>query len=224
MSNNELFKTIEQLKETLIGISSARQQVSETVAAYAQTQEKVHSYAENLIGIEHALSKLITLLQNNKVVIGQQSIAAISNMESSCDTLLDRTKAELSATSRMFAEHITANLDIMTNEAEKFGNTIKDTCCQFTGKVEVISDDVVKLLSLITALQQELSSSQAAQDKMIDNINNGMLELKLVLNNSTDAIKQSLEYTQIELKKAIVINRWTIIAGIVVLIILRLVF
>ena len=223
MSNNELFKTIEQLKETLIGISSARQQVSETVAAYAQTQEKVHSYTENLIGIEHALSKLITLLQNNKVVIGQQSIAAISNLESSCDTLLDRTKAELSATSRKFAEHIAANLDVMANEAEKFGNTIKDAC-QFTSKVEVISDDVVKLISLITVLQQELSSSQAAQDKMIDNINNEILELKLVLNNSTDAIKQSLEYTQIDLKKAIVINRWTIIVGIVVLIILRLVF
>ena len=44
MENNTLFKTIEQLKETLTDISSARQQVTDTVTAYALTQKEIHSY------------------------------------------------------------------------------------------------------------------------------------------------------------------------------------
>ena len=80
MENNELFKTIEQLKETLAEISSARQQVSDTVSAYAQTQTEIHSYAKHLMEIENVLSKLISLLQNNEVTIEQQSSSVISNL------------------------------------------------------------------------------------------------------------------------------------------------
>lgn len=83
MKNNELFQSIEHLKETLSDVASAREQVSETVKAYSQTQKEIRLYIDNLNKIEVAISSLITLFQNNKVVVDQQSTNAVNNLKTS---------------------------------------------------------------------------------------------------------------------------------------------
>ena len=170
MGNNELFKTIEQLKETLAEISSARQQVSDTVSAYAQTQTEIHSYTKNLMEIENVLSKLVSLLQNNEVIIGQQSETAISKLETSCNVVLDRTKVELSTISQKFAENASVNIEGMNKQIEKFSHIIEKTH-QLTSKVDIISSEIRELTSLIVTLQKNLALSLTTQDKIIDDIN-----------------------------------------------------
>ena len=55
--NNNLYQTIEELKNTLENIDSARKQVSDTVAAYSATQSGVQDYVDKLCGIESALKQ-----------------------------------------------------------------------------------------------------------------------------------------------------------------------
>ena len=191
MENNELFKAIEQLKETLTEISSARQQVNDTVTAYAQTQSELHSYTENLASIENVLSNLIVLLQNNKVLIEQQSSSVVSNLKDSCDLVLSKTKDELSVISQKFAKDTIVNIDAMKGQLEKFNNVIEKTG-KLTDKVDKISADIIQLVSSTTALQKDFVTSQAAQDMVIDNIsrtqNSVSSQLKTINGTSKDIV------------------------------------
>ena len=173
MENNELFKTIEQLKETLAEISSARQQVSDTVSAYAQTQTEIHSYTKHLMEIENVLSKLISLLQNNEVTIEQQSSSVISSFKKSCDTAVSKTEDGLAAVSHKFAEDTAANIGFMSKQIEKFDSIIENAG-QLTSRVELISTETKKLVSLITVLQRDLSSSQTVQNENISRIQSSL--------------------------------------------------
>lgn len=64
MANDELFKTIEQLKKTLSDVSSARQQVTDTVNAYEKTSIEIKLYADNLKAIEESVKSLTASLQS----------------------------------------------------------------------------------------------------------------------------------------------------------------
>lgn len=44
MENNELFQTIEQLKNTLSDVASARQQVEDVISAYTHTNTEINTY------------------------------------------------------------------------------------------------------------------------------------------------------------------------------------
>lgn len=180
-----MFKTIEQLKETLTEVSSARQQVSDTVAAYAHTQTAIRSYTENLIGIENALTKLIALLQKNEVTIEQQSSSAVSNLKKSCDTVLSKAKDELSMVSHKFTENTTTNINLLSKQIEKF-NHVLGLINQLTSRVEQISAETKNLTSLITALRKDLSSSQTIQN---DNIN----RMQSSLSSQIQTINESLK-------------------------------
>lgn len=124
MKNNELFQALEQLKETLSEVESARKQVSETVKAYGQTQNEIRSYTDNLNQIEVAISSLITLFQNNKVVVDQQSTNAVNNLKTSCDTILNHAKNEFADTSHRFSEATDKNLSTMSTLIERFDHSI----------------------------------------------------------------------------------------------------
>ena len=144
MENNTLFKTIEQLKETLTDISSARQQVTDTVTAYALTQKEIHSYAKHLKDIENALAELITLLQNNNTAIEQQTESAVSNLNRSCDQILNKTKSELSNATKKFTSDTVENINTLNRQAEKF-NHIIDSANQLTHNIDTISEEISKL-------------------------------------------------------------------------------
>lgn len=90
--NNDLYQTIEELKDTLANIDSARKQVSDTIAAYSETQNGIQNYVEKLDGIESGLKKLIFLLQNNKVIIEQQASSAVANLQTTCNIIAEKTK------------------------------------------------------------------------------------------------------------------------------------
>ena len=88
--NNDLYQTIEELKNTLVNIDSARKQVRDTVAAYSATQSGIQNYVDKLHDIENALKQLVALLQNNKVIIEQQVSSAIVNLQTTCTEITTR--------------------------------------------------------------------------------------------------------------------------------------
>lgn len=169
MENNELFKVIEHLKRTLSDISSARQQVNDTVAAYSKTQTKIDSYVEGLNGVEKEISRLVPLLMDINVQIEQQSNAAIDNLEEACSSLLTNAKKELTTTSEEFSEHTLSNIGAMTKQIDEFERVI-ERAGTFFNKIDTTSKEVANLVDSVKKLQQKLVSSQDAQDVEIGDI------------------------------------------------------
>ncbi|MBR1726736.1 MAG: hypothetical protein IJ724_08850 [Muribaculaceae bacterium] len=201
MENNELFKTIERLKESLAEVESARQQVSETVAAYSDTQKEIGSYAAKLNDIKSALNGLITLLQNHKVIINEQSSQAVANLSSTCNTIITNADSKLSRTSAAFASASEASIMKMKEQQRLFDETIE--------KAGAIKNEVTALASSIRTIQTEFSLSQKAQDEAISRIDktvnsissqlsttdttiNGISNVLATHGNSLADVKQSL--------------------------------
>lgn len=89
---NELYKTIEDLKKTLEDVSSARHQVDETVAAYAQTRKEIKAYVGGLEGVEAGLRKVLGLLQANEATLGTLTGRAAGDLKSVCDGVADNAR------------------------------------------------------------------------------------------------------------------------------------
>lgn len=172
----ELYETIEDFKDTLSEISSAREQVSNTVNAYAKTQECIQNYINKLEGVEHCLDELFLLLQNNKTVINQQASTAITNLQTTCDKVVEETRNKLSEASQLFSKELSSNLRVMSNYVEEFDKAIKKASA-LTNDVENMSNEVANLTSSINILQQELSTSQKEQNNILTHIDNGINSL-----------------------------------------------
>ncbi|MDY5685712.1 MAG: hypothetical protein SPF40_05490 [Prevotella sp.] len=220
MMENNLYKTIEDIKNALSDVSSARQQVSDTVASYSKTQEYIQDYVNNLNTIEDSLNQLVSLLQSNKTVINQQSSVAIENLKSTCNEVVENTKSELSDVSRNFSKKLNSDIKVMSKHIELFNDTIKKTDT-LTSNVEKTSDEVSKLVLSIKALQQEIFTSQKEQDDVLAHIHGNIISIKELNNtilgkigdnqkiilNSFTTMTNKIETTKEEINKKINTNR-----------------
>ena len=189
MKNNELFLTIEHLKDTLSDVASAREQVSETVKAYGQTQTEISSYISNLKQIEAVISSLITLLQNHKSVVDSQSVNAIDNLKHTCDAVVSQAKSELVSTSQRFSDDTRRNLSAFSSQVQRFDQSIGEAN-KLTNKVEVISREFSELNGSVKAFQEGVSSSLKSQDKTIEDISKKLNVANMSLSKLEEVLTQ----------------------------------
>ena len=185
MENNELFQTIERLKESLSDVESARHQVSETVSAYKGTQVEINSFVSKLQQIEHSLSGLIALLQNNKVLIEQQASQSVEVLCASCEEVITQTKSSLSSSSTAFTEQNKKAVDELNAQITRLHETIDKTSA-LSNEVQKTSNAVASLIASVGTLQTELASSQQAQDKAISEIDTSQKDMSNQL-SATDS-------------------------------------
>lgn len=157
--NNDLYQTIEELRDTLLNIDSARKQVSDTVAAYSETQNGIQNYVEKLDGIENGLQKLILLLQNNKAIIEQQASSAVANLEAACDEIAEKNKKKQETISRSFFENLNLKLREVESQVNAFDNSVT-RAESLTGNIKKTFDNVADIVKTIKAIRLELASSQ----------------------------------------------------------------
>lgn len=190
MENIELLKTIEQLKETLSDVATARDQVNETVKAYSKTQTEIHFYIENLNQIESAISSLISMLQNNKIIVEQQSINAVDNLKASCDVILNQAKSEFVATSLRFSDETGRSVNSLTTQIERFDHSI-DKANTLTNKVEATSKEVSGLIASVKSLQVDIVNSQKTQDEANEHIREMLSDAKVSLSKQDEVLSQN---------------------------------
>lgn len=167
---------LEQLKTTLDDISSARQQVTDTVSAYNQTQSEIESYIQNLIGIENGLNDIIALLQRNKIVIDNQSQEAVASLKKSCDKIISETSNSLTKISDIFVNTTTEKTCALTVQVDRFESTIK-RANDISLTIEKMSNDVSSILVLIPSLKDDLTTTQHQQDIVLGNISDSIKSL-----------------------------------------------
>ncbi len=198
--DNELYLTLENLKDTLSEISSAREQVTNTVNAYAKTQKNVQGYIDKLDGVEHCLEKIITLLQNNKAIIDKQSIIASTNLKSTCDKVIESINAKLTDVTKSFSQQLQSNLNIMSQDIKVFDNTIKEAGT-FINSIETILNSIAQIEASVNVLQQEFSSSQKEHRQTLGHIDQAIQSLTdenlinhTATHNKLDRIKELNDY------------------------------
>lgn len=198
--NNDLYQTIEELKNTLANIDSARKQVSDTVDAYSKTQIDIQNYVEKLIDIENGLKKIIVLLQNNKVIIEQQVSSAIDKLQNTCNIIAEKNKENQETISRSFFENLNSKLKEMESQVNAFDNSVK-SAKSLTENIIETSDNVANIVQKIKNIRQELTSSQKKQDVILDDIKHLNEEINSKATNLQSNINQLKVYNESLMQK-----------------------
>lgn len=205
MENNELFQTIEQLKNTLSDVASARQQVEDVVSAYTHTNTEINSYIENFERIEVLISAVIELLSNNKTAIEQQLISVVGDFKQSCTSIVGDIKQKLAASTKQFDVEASRNIVNMTKQIKSL-ETIVDNAAQLTSIAKIVSDSTNKIVDSVNAVKQELNAFQKIQDETVKNISNTQIS---VLNHvqSSSTLLDNINKSLLEQEKLLVTQR-----------------
>lgn len=205
MENNELFQTIEQLKNTLSDVASARQQVEDVISAYTHTNTEINSYIENLERIEVAISAVIELLSNNKTAIEQQLTSIVGDFKQSCTSIVSDIKKELAASTKQFDIEASRNIINLTMQIKSL-EAVMDNVAKLTSIAEIISDSTNKIVDSVNAVKQELNTSQKNQDEAIKNVGNTQIS---VLNHvqSSSKLLDNINKSLLEQEKLLVTQR-----------------
>lgn len=189
--NNDLYQTIEELKDTLANIDSARKQVSDTVAAYSATQSGIQDYVDKLCGIEYALKQLVALLQNNKVIIEQQASSAITNLQTTCTEITTKIQKGQEAMSLSFSEKLNSRIQEIDRQVSAFDNSVKKAE-SLAKNIKETSDNVANVVQTIKVIRQELSSSQKEQDVVLARIEGNVSSLMTSCSESAKALNDEI--------------------------------
>ena len=189
--NNNLYQTIEELKNTLENIDSARKQVSDTVAAYSATQSGIQDYVDKLCGIESALKQLVALLQNNKVIIEQQASSAIANLQTTCTEITAKISEEQEATALSFSERLNSKIQEIDRQVSTFDNSVK-RAESLAKNIKEISDNVANVVQIVKVIRQELSFSQNEQDVVLGRIDGNVASLMSSCSESAKVLNDEI--------------------------------
>ena len=205
MENNELFQTIEQLKNTLSDVASARQQVEDVISAYTHTNTEINTYIENFERIEVTISAVIELLSNNKAVIEQQATSIVSEFEKSCTSIVDDIKKELTASVGQFDVEVNRNIVNITMQIKSL-ETVVDNAAKLASITEIISDSTNKTVDSVNTIKQELNASQKIQNDAIKHIGDTLMSV-LYQVQSSSTLLDNITKSLIEQEKQLVVQR-----------------
>ena len=83
MEHIQLFQTLENLKNTLSEIESAKEQVESTIQAYSALQSSISDYADNLQPISEMMNNIVSSLVQRQKAITEQANAIIVSFQNS---------------------------------------------------------------------------------------------------------------------------------------------
>lgn len=205
MENNELFQVIEQLKNTLSDVASARQQVEDVISAYTHTNTEINFYIENFERIEVGISAVIELLSNNKAAIEQQATAIVSEFKKSCTSIVEDIKKELTASVGQFDVEVNRNIVNITMQIKSL-ETVVDNAAKLASITEIISDSTNKTVDSVNTIKQELNASQKIQNDAIKHIGDTLMSV-LYQVQSSSTLLDNITKSLIEQEKQLVVQR-----------------
>ena len=205
MENNELFQVIEQLKNTLSDVASARQQVEDVISAYTHTNTEINFYIENFERIEVGISAVIELLSNNKAAIEQQATAIVSEFKKSCTSIVEDIKKELTASVGQFDVEVNRNIVNITMQIKSL-ETVVDNAAKLASITEIISDSTNKTVDSVNTIKQELNASQKTQNDAIKHIGDTLMSV-LYQVQSSSTLLDNITKSLIEQEKQLVVQR-----------------
>lgn len=174
MNEQVIKELLEQLKQNLKKIESAREQVEKTVKAYEVLKKDVRHYTEELSFIVQNTRTMISQLEEIKEkFLGNISITIIEEIKTAVRLITERTDALSSQISSVFdlvdskSQIIISNINDRSDSIDSALDTINNTMNSLSSK----TDNVIKTLVTITSNEdkyfKEIEKKFDAQEEYI---------------------------------------------------------
>jgi chromosome segregation ATPase len=172
MDEQVIKELLEQLKQNLKKIETAREQVEKTVNAYEVLKEDVRHYTEELSFIVQNTRTMISQLEEIKEkFIGNISITIIEEIKAAVRIITEQTNALSSQISSVYdlvdskSHSIISNINSRSDSIDSALGTIQNTINSLSGK----TDSVIEKLDTLTSNEdkhfKEIEKKFDAQEK-----------------------------------------------------------
>ncbi len=191
MENNELFKTIEQLKDTLSGVDSAQQQVVQVTSAYDGLRNKVDNFVATLSKLISQFDSLRNSLLSERTDNLSKYKSALDSMKQSCDDLI----SDFSGNCENIAFNFKQKASQFINDAQVETANLRTEITRLENleaKFTAATESVKGVRTQLESISKELSDSQKAQDEGIATIKGKLNEFFEKSKTDVSAINNSL--------------------------------
>lgn len=165
-------EALERLEKNLNDVSSARQQVEETVASSNALQEIITNYVSSLTSIQTEIQRLVSDLEQYKSLKTSDIESGIVRIKKSCETAITSFDNQIQASSDKFNSKVGDIISLFTQENDRLKEQISNfetiktslqTSFQETTKnIEALKNDVKKISSGIDLSEKIQKSILAA--------------------------------------------------------------
>ena len=170
--NEQVIKVLlEQLKQNLKKIESAREQVEKTVNAYEVLKKDVRHYTEELSFIVQNTRTMISQLEEIKEkFLGNISVTIIEEIKTAVRTITEQTDAISSQISSVYdlvgskSQAILSNIDSRSDSIDLALRTVQNAISTLSGKI----DNAIKKLDDVKTSLQALITNEAKHFKEIE--------------------------------------------------------
>lgn len=244
----DINKALERLEENLKNVDSARKQVENTVASSADLQNIVNGYVASLDSLVQDIEQLINDLANYKSLKTDELESSIHKIDAACEKTVEAFKKMLAAAEDDFKMKLNGQIEKIVSENNKLSGEVErlhenqepleraiTTSTEVSKKTSALSENVDNYHSDDVKFQNELKTSVAtltssvnsefqkldaeikAQEKQMSTVIQKINNIK----SAQEELKDKITTAQAELESKICINRWVMIAGIILLIVLH---
>lgn len=232
--------TLEKLEKNLENLTSAKIQVENTVNASKGLQEVVNGYIASVKALYKEVQSWEKELQNMQSTKSTDIENTFTRLKTACkeitfqfdDVVKNLTLAFESKTNTTIDRFITTieSLDKQIKALKSFQKDLEDftteeqankeTLRQISANLNDSQNEQNKILLNIT---QEITLLKTSITALSKDFHTTLIQTKDNILQSTESIKQTTNNSCHKIKKEINTNRWIIIAGIIILIILHFV-
>jgi DNA repair exonuclease SbcCD ATPase subunit len=208
------------MKETLSGIQSAKEQVERTTSASDRLRKTVDGYVTSVKSLYENLQLWEQQLQSYQTNLTADARKMLDEVDKHCKNATETISNATSGITEEFKEKTSAALTGFTTQNNKLDTHVQEMG-SLRANIEKAITEINTLKSSLTEIQSELKISQDDQDRAIAALDNKLSTLPSTITTSEESLKSFVDskcqqlFTQVA--KNININRWIMIAGIILL-------
>lgn len=217
MESGEILTSLAKLEASLNEIKSAKEQVQQTVGAYASVQRQIGEYTTSLDTIAGSIKAIITDVQSQRTALNEEAAGLsatlnakaaeiITMQKTSSDAILDSLKTNLDATSDSFSSRCVGTVDAFKQNTEAEIQRLDDnieTLRTCAANLNSLHENIKSTLNKIdevkqdfSGLKQEMMASQEAQDTKLEAITTDIASLSAQQSSALTNLSRELKNAQ----------------------------
>lgn len=192
MADNSILKSLTQLESDLRQINSAREQIETVSSAYDVLRGRVETFTDSVSGLSQNVKSLLSAISDERTNGLEQFDTSLQSLKTASSNLLSSFENECQKASSLFGERVTDCIQSMRSETELMHKEVT--------KIEqsrTIMDESVKLIRSLKDstenLQNELKSSQSAQDDALNELSEKVQAVSANLNDTRTHFDNDVE-------------------------------
>lgn len=188
--NYDINNSLENLEKNLQKVDSAREQVEETVNAYAQLQGKVGVCTNCFQTLASNVEELISSTKEHRNAISSDLNLSLVSIKEACDDINKAFDDSCGKAILNFDAKATNSVNLLNGSVD----SLKEQINSLDGVEKSLTISMEKISSLKTNIEdiaKSLDSSQSSQDEILSDIDNNVKECKRVTAVTKEALSNN---------------------------------